>query len=301
MLCLLKTFQFLIKHAARAGHAIFARHYLVQAMRLDREEDVRLRRDLCTLPVHEISPPLVAVNRRMFLSVFGLSNIQKHAELMRWTKRLTRYGQGAAGGGVSSGAMESRKASVQSQANASVTGLVQETSTSSSADRSSTTPPNFSPSNTRHDPLPESSGAVGTSSSSSIPTPTPSVTPSSEHPGGTSGSSIFDLDINSDCSHSPPPRRVFDIDAHISLLQRDIRQLEQLGYDVEAVLGRTVHRVKERLGRRVWSGKNIWLAQDQARVPATKEFWKGAVNFVVPNVTKYLRTRGGRQTRPKRS
>ncbi|KAF8268316.1 hypothetical protein EI94DRAFT_1578292, partial [Lactarius quietus] len=40
------TFQFLIKHAARAGHAIFARHYLVQAMRLDREEDVRLRRDL---------------------------------------------------------------------------------------------------------------------------------------------------------------------------------------------------------------------------------------------------------------
>ena len=255
------TFQFLIKHAARAGHAIFARHYLVQAMRLDRKEDTRLKRDLCTLPVAEISPPLLAVQRSMFLSVFGLSNIQKHVELMSWTlrmirrtlrrkrkdlhwytyKKLVRNGQGATlGSGV--------------------------TSLPTSPTDCSSTPP---------------------------------TDPSSEHSDGTSESSVSNFSVNSDYSHSPLPRRVFDIDAHISHLQRDIRQLEELDSNVDAVLGRTVHRVKERLGRRVWSGKDIWLAQDRARVPATKEFWKGAVNFVVPNVTK-LRARGQRQ-RPKRS
>ncbi|KAI9466762.1 hypothetical protein BJY52DRAFT_1141516 [Lactarius psammicola] len=317
------TFQFLIKHAARAGHAIFARHYLVQAMRMDREADVRLKRDVCTLPVHEISPPLLAVNRNMFLSVFGLSNCEKGTELMRWTlrmirrtlrrkrkdvlwytyKRSTRYGQGAAlCGGFSSGISESRKATLSP-----VTDVAQEISTSSSADSTSnsnvlheasaTAPPNFA----QVDPLAESSSAVRTSSTSPIPRPTPSTTPSSQHSGRKSESSIFDLDIDSDYSHSPRPPQVFDIDAHISLLQRDIRQLERLDSDVEAVLGRTVHRIKERLGRRVWSGKNVWLAQDQARVPVTKEFWKEAVNFVVPNVTKLRRARDQRQTRTKRA
>ncbi len=321
------TFRFLIKHAAMAGHAVFARHYLVQAMRQDRKEDVRLKRDLCTLPVHEISPPPLAVNRSMFLSVFGLSNCEKHVELMHWTlrmirrtlrrkrkdlhwytyKRLTRYGQRTAeGGGVAGGVSESEEASDASQALSLVTDVVQETSPPSSADSSSNsnilreasapTPPNFSPSITQIDPLAESSSAVCTSSP-----PTPSTTPSSQNSGRTSESSIFDLDINSDYSHSPRPPRVFDIDAHISLLQRDIRQLERLDSDVEVVLGRTVHRIKERLGRRVWSGKNVWLAQDQARVPVTKEFWKEAVNFVAPSVTKLRRAQDQRQTRPERS
>ena len=319
------TFQFLIKHAARAGHAVFARHYLLQAMRLDREEDVRLKRDLCTLPAHKISPPRLAVNKSMFLSVFGLSNCEKRVELMHWTlrvirrtlrrkrkdlhwytyKRSTRYGPGAAlGTGVSSGVEESRKAS---QELFPVTDV--ETSTSSSADLSSDsnalrdasapTPPNFPPSIAQVDPLAESSSALRSSSPSPIPPPTPSTTPSSQHSGRTSETSIFDLDINSDYSHSPLPPRVFDINAHISLLQRDIQQLERLDSDVETVLGRTVHRIKERLGRRVWSSKNIWLAQDQARVPVTKEFWKDSVNFVDPNVTKLLRARGQRRTRPR--
>ncbi|KAN0139978.1 hypothetical protein V8E53_001874 [Lactarius tabidus] len=312
------TFQFLIKHASRAGHAIFARHYLVQAMRLDRKEDTRLKRDLCTLPMNEVSPPLLAMQRNMFLSVFGLSNVQKHVQLMSWTlrmirrtlrrkrkdlhwytyKKLVRYGQGAAlGGGVST---ESRKALVESQAVSPVTDVVQDTLTSSPTGASVPTPSNFSPPNAQVDKLAESSGVVHTSSPSPIHTRAPSTVPSSEHSGGTSESSVFDFNINSDYSHSPLPPRVFDIDAHISHLQRDIHQLEQLDSNVEAVLGRTVHRVKERLGRRVWSGKDIWLAQDRARVPASKEFWKGAVNFVVPDATK-LRARGQRQTRSKRS
>ncbi|KAH9007079.1 hypothetical protein EDB86DRAFT_2824193 [Lactarius hatsudake] len=301
------TFQFLIKHAAREGHAVFARHYLVQAMRQDREADVRLKRDLCTLPVHEISPPRLAVNRNMFLSVFGLSNCDKQVELMRWTlrmirrtlrrkrkdlywysyKRLTRYGQGTAlGGEISSGVSESGETSQASQA------------LSSAADVAmccvKIRPQHLQPSRLPSPKLTRRLLRARTRFSTST-----HPTPSSQDSGRTSESSVFDLDIDSDYSHSPPPPRVFDIDAHISLLQRDIRQLERLDSHVEVVLGRTVHRIKERLGRRVWSGKNVWLAQEQARVPVTKEFWKEAVNFVVPNVTKLRRARDQSQTRPK--
>ncbi|KAH9179962.1 hypothetical protein EDB89DRAFT_2111213 [Lactarius sanguifluus] len=224
------TFQFLIKHAAREGHAVFARHYLVQAMRLDREADVRLKRDLCTLPVHDILPPRLAVNRNMFLSIFGLSNCDKQVELMRWTLRmirrtLRRKRKDLYWYTYKSGVSESMETSQASQA------------LSPAADV----------------PPAESSNAVRA---------TTPPTSSSQHSGRTSESSRLD-------SH------------------------------VEVVLGRTVHRIKERLGRRVWSGKNVWLAQEQARVPVTKEFWKEAVNFVVPNVTKLRRARDQRQTRPK--
>jgi len=96
--------------------------------------------------------------------------------------------------------------------------------------------------------------------------------------------------------YSIPRPRIFDIDGHISILQRDIQQLEQLGSDAEAVLGRTIHRIKEWLGRRVWMEKDIWIASEQGRAPVTKEFWKETVNFVTPSrVTKTLRGQRPRQ------
>ncbi|KAI0301795.1 hypothetical protein B0F90DRAFT_1627740 [Multifurca ochricompacta] len=247
------TFKFLIKHAARANHAVFARHYLVQAMRLDREEDRRLRRDLCTLPVNEISAPLVAVNRNMFLTVFGLSNREKRVELMRWTLRMIRR------------TLRRKRRDMYWYA------YKRDTRYPTKVAAAVLTP------------LPTSSL---TSSSSSVA----SAAQLSLH-SGNSESSVFDLDLDSDHTHSTPPPRIFDINTHISLLRRDIEQLEQLGSDVEVVLGRTIHRIKERLGRRVWSGKDIWLADDRTRTHATKEFWKEAVNFVVPKVTKHFRRR----------
>jgi hypothetical protein len=72
-------------------------------------------------------------------------------------------------------------------------------------------------------------------------------------------------------------------------LQRDVRQLERLSSDAEATLGRTIHRIKERLGRRVWSGKDVWLGDELARVPVTKEDWRDVVNFVAPEEAKLLR------------
>jgi len=295
------TFQFLIKYTARAGHAVFARHCLVQAMHRDREEDARLKRAIRTLPVHEISPPLMAVNRNMFLSVFGLSKIEKHVELARWTLRMIqrtlrrkrldlrwytdqrsiRYGQGGIlSGNISDVVPESTKASQTSQEVSPRTDAVQDPPTSL----------NFSPSIAQDDPLVDSVRPILASPPSPIPPPTSSTTPSPRPSNRSSESSIFDLDIDSDYSHSPPRPRVFDIDTHIFLLRRDIQQLEQLESDVKAAFGRIVHRIKEKLGRRVWLGKDIWIAQERRRLPVTKEFWKEAVNFVAPNVTKPPRT-----------
>ncbi|KAI0285028.1 hypothetical protein BGY98DRAFT_1087326 [Russula aff. rugulosa BPL654] len=247
------TFQLLIKHASTAGHAVFARHYLVYALRMDRDEDFRIKRGLYTrVPIDEIAPPRLAVNRNMFLPVFGFSNRARRIRLMGWTlrkirgtlrrkrkdlswysfKRSTQYGQE-----MSSGAVE--------------------------------IPPSADPS---------SDGGVRAIC----------VDPSHRE----SGSSIFDLDLDSDRPHSTPVPRIFNFDTHISHLQRDIQQLELLDSIVAAALRRIIDRIKERLGRRVWSGKDVFLADERARLPVTKEFWKEAVNFAAPEETKL-----GRQSR----
>jgi len=315
------TFQYLITHASRAGHAVFARHYLVYAMHLDREENQRLRHELCTLPVDQITPPLLAVNRSMLLPVFGLSNREKQVELMRWTLKMIkrtlrrkredlrwyanrRVAQEVALGDGASG-LRSESGSVPGEIDAySSTTIIDFPSSCSSSDgdvlqgvsasmsptslrlETSAGPPSGAPTAA---PTP-----IPTSNASADPPPTPSAS-SVEPSGSETESSIFDIDLDSGHPPSTPPPRVFDINAHISLLRRDIQRLEQLSLEVEAVLGRTIHRIKERLGRRVWSGKNIWLADEQARVQVSKEFWRDAVNFVTPRVTKPLQGRSSRQ------
>ncbi|KAI0269238.1 hypothetical protein BC834DRAFT_619677 [Gloeopeniophorella convolvens] len=269
------TFQYLLMHAAQADHAVLARHYLAQAMRADRQQDVRLKSGMRTLPVEEIMAPTCAVNRNMFLSVFGLSNRQKHTELMRWTsrmikrtlrvkrkdllwytyKRTVRYYPG-----VQSDVQE---------------GIVD------SAVQAASLPP--------IDPLGDSQ--VDTTVDHSTATPSssavPQSTPSTSRPAREGETPIFDLDLDSEHLYSPRPPSTFNIGLHISLLQRDIEQLQRLDAHVEAVLGRTIHRIKERLGRRVWSGKDIWLADVAQRVPVSKGFWRTIVNFVIPRLTRF--------------
>jgi hypothetical protein len=288
-----KTFQYLIEHASKADHVVFARHYLVHAMRLDRDEDRRLKRDLCVSPVDQIVAPLLAVNRSMFLSVFGLSNRAKHGGLMSWTlrmikrtlrrkhkdlfwyryKRSIRYGQGMALGGDVSGAGSDSERIAEPTKMFPIT--AQESSSSGvdlSQEASDSTSPGSPPLQTPAFPSGDGS-IVASTSSPNLSSPTPST------------------------ASSTRPPRIFDIDVHISFLQRDIEQLEQLRLDVEAVFGRTTHRIKERLGRRVWSGRDIWLADGRTRVPVTKQFWKEAVNFKDPQVTTFRRTQRHRQKR----
>jgi hypothetical protein len=315
------TFKYLIMYASRAGHAVFARHYLVYAMHLDREEDERLRHGFCTLPVDQITPPLLAVNRSMLLPVFGLSNREKQVGLMRWTLRMIQrtlsrkrkdlrwYANRRAAQEVtlcdSASVSRSGSGSVPREIDAysSMTNIDFPSSGSSSdgdvlQGGSDSMLPTLHLETSAEPPSGASTSAsipITTSSASADPPPTPSPVSSVGPSGSKTKSSIFDVDLDSDHSPSTPPPRVFDINVHISLLQRDIQQLEQLSLEVEAVLGRTIHRIKERLGRRVWSGKDIWLADEKARIHVSKEFWRDAVNFVTPRITRPLQTRSSRQ------
>ncbi|KAF8505520.1 hypothetical protein F5888DRAFT_445219 [Russula emetica] len=283
------TFQLLIKHASIAGHAVFARHYLVYALRTDRAEDRRIKRGLSTVPVDEIAPPRLAVNRNMFLPVFGLSNRERRIELMSWTlrmirrtlrrkrkdlfwytfRRATQYGQE-----MSPGVVDIPPSTDTSSEGDVFRGVSESTSSASSLLETSVVSPAR---------ISTAASTISTSNPNSPPAPL--AAPSAAHPSHReSRISILDLDLDSD--RSTPLPRIFNIDAHIYHLQRDIQQLELLDSIVVTALGRIIDRIKERLGRRVWSGKNVWLADERTRVPVTKEFWKKAVNFVAPEETK---------------
>lgn len=83
------TFNILLRHVARAGHTTFARHYLLQASRLDRISDRSLRAQLYYTP-EDVVPVQLAINREMILSVLGLANRSRDLTLMRFAGVITR-------------------------------------------------------------------------------------------------------------------------------------------------------------------------------------------------------------------
>ena len=309
------TFQLLIKHASRLDHAVIARHYLVYAWRTDRDEDWRIKHGLCTRPVDEIPPPLLAVNRNMLLPIFSLSNRGKRAELMDWTYRMIKralrrkrkdlfwytfrratYGSNMARDDVSGVVSGSESVPRDIDAGPGIVDVSASTCPPSDDDElRGASDSTSSASSLLETPVVPPAGismatpTISTSSPNSPPTP-PAASSSAEPPHPETESSILDLDPDSYRSQSTSsPPGIFNIDLHISYLERDVPQLERLARDVEGVLNRTLHRVKERLGRRVWTGKDVWLADEKDRVPVTKKVWKEAVNFVHPEEAKLLR------------
>ncbi|KAF7355149.1 hypothetical protein MSAN_01430600 [Mycena sanguinolenta] len=78
------TYNILLRHVSRAGHAVFARHYLLQAMHLDKQTLLELKHNIGNMPLQEVPAPHFAINRGTLLSVFGESNRDKNVGLMRW-------------------------------------------------------------------------------------------------------------------------------------------------------------------------------------------------------------------------
>ncbi|KAG6837920.1 hypothetical protein H0H93_008314 [Arthromyces matolae] len=99
---------------------------------------------------------------------------------------------------------------------------------------------------------------------------------------------LFDLDLE---APPPPPSkakaRLLDIDLHLRVLERDIAELEELWERTDMVLGRTIQRKKEYLGRRVWAGKDIYLAAENRRLRVSREHWAKNVGFK-PTPTRTL-------------
>ena len=203
-------------------------------------------------PFQVVLAPHFAVNRGTLLSVFGESNRDKNTQLMRWLKskipKILRRKRGSLAWYIDFRANLQRRQ----------TGVAQNTvdPSLSSAEPSTNIDPTLC--STTLPPQPDHPTSV-----SHQETPTPAIE--------------VDLDAS---PVNPPPVTHFNINTHIRILERDIEEIESFESHVKDILGRTTQRVKERLGRRVWQGKDIYLLTDgDARRKVSRSAWRTTVQF----------------------
>jgi hypothetical protein len=275
------TYNLLIRHVSQAGNATLARHYAYQAMEADRLADRRLRNDIYNnVPLKDIVPPRVAVNRGTFIPVFGLANQTKDVQLMRWVLR-------------SANRVMRRKTVHLKHYTEWVTQLQEQglypayslpdvkpwavpdtpLAKSSRPARTSTSPP----STREAAPHLASTGVTDTwagfESDSKIDAETNDETKSEKIKEPVKiDLSVFSVDLNAPAPGPSTPKPI-NIALHLSILRRDISEISRFTAHVEDVLGRTIQRVKERIGRRVWDGKDVYIATEAARIPLSRETW----------------------------
>lgn len=80
---------------------------------------------------------------------------------------------------------------------------------------------------------------------------------------------------------SPTHRRPFDLDLHLKILTKDRMGLHDLLDQAIAIRNRISVRIKERLRRRIWDEKDIYLVSVNDRVLLPKESWD---SITIPQV-----------------
>lgn len=237
------TYNMLLRHLCRGGHATLARHYILEAIHLDRQTDSNLRFAVMQKPIDQILAPHFAINCGTLLSAFGLSNRDKNARLMRW--------------------LASKIPSIIRRKKGSVAFF-----------------------NRVRDRLISKNKPLGPSQKSL-------QTVRSRSAQWDRGS-VLDLNVDAPPETSLPPVKYLDLNFHIQVLERDLAEISQFNRRVLDVLGRTTQRIKERLGRRVWSGKDIYLQTSSSRLMMTRKHWQSIVHFkprlpntVLPHVPPY--------------
>ncbi|TFK93887.1 hypothetical protein K466DRAFT_510796 [Polyporus arcularius HHB13444] len=250
------SYRLLLKWISKAGHPVFARHYLLCALEQEREQGRQLREWARSRSPEDIPSPRLSVTRSLFLSVFWYANRHKNLELLRWihvkVKRVIRWKQfdilfyeTIRGRWIESGVYRP----------------VRDVEDDLSSDQGEDLP-----------------AASSTSQFSSFFSPSSSLRqPSSTQ--ASDASSPFAVDL--DAPLIPPPKepKKLDIDRHLHLLRRDLAELQEFEQHVDDIFGRDMQRVKERLGRRVWVGKDIFLRDVGQRTDVPKEVWRDIVTF----------------------
>jgi hypothetical protein len=256
------TYNMLLRHICRAGHSILARHYILQAIDLDRQTDKRLRQTVCKWdkfnhkailqPLNQVPAPHFSINRQLLLSVMGEGNVDKDLGLLRWLYTKLPY--------------IIRKKTNDLEHYAGLRKAYAEAAQSSTDTSNHSLPPPAAP-----------------------PPYVPATTPD-----------LFDLDLEDSTPPKIPPIKCFNIDLHVQILTRNLFEIKDFARRLEFVLGRTTDRVKERLGRRIWAGKDIYLSTEARRLNQTRDSWKTIVNFQ-PRRDSYLSQRQDqRRGRPRK-
>lgn len=243
------SYNTLLRYICRSGHATLARHYFLEAMWLDRHTDSRLRRAILSHPLHKVFAPHFAINRGTLLPAFGESNRDKNIGLMRWLSTKLP-------------SILKRKRGNHKFYSDHRDKLTKRREALAAAEVSN--------------PEPNSAFLPA----SSLPdTPRTSVLERRRPPKPPS-TPVLELDVDVPPETSPPPPiKYLDLNLHIRMLERDIDEIEAFQKHVELVLGRNTQRLKERLGRRVWNDKDIYLSTHGRRLKVDRERWKEIVQF----------------------
>ena len=98
-------------------------------------------------------------------------------------------------------------------------------------------------------------------------------------PSNSTTPDLFDLDLEDSTPPETPLIKYFNLNLHIRILTRNLFEIKDFARRLEFVLGRTTERVKERLGRRIWAGKDIYLSTEARRLNQTRDSWRTIVNF----------------------
>ncbi|KAF8175370.1 hypothetical protein BJ912DRAFT_35467 [Pholiota molesta] len=228
------TYAILLRHVCQHGHAVLARHYLIQARRLDAQLSYTLRQTVAPRQWHParlaaVPAPRFALSAPMLLSVLGLANRDKDFQLMRWLQ----------------GKMHAilKKQRMEIEFYEQVVARIE-----------------------RYRP---------------VPTPAPSAPPPADPasaPDADASSSSSDAPPT-DASSPTPPQKPFDPALHLQILRDTLTELTEVAARVEYDAARTAQRVKERLGRRVWAERDIYLADAHDRLVVPKDSWRAMVNF----------------------
>jgi hypothetical protein len=83
----------------------------------------------------------------------------------------------------------------------------------------------------------------------------------------------LDLELDSSVlnQYRRPP---FDIELHLSILETDLQDLRELSEVAKEAKERISLRIKERIRRRIWNGKDIYLVSLDQRVVLPRHSWK---------------------------
>ncbi|KAI0650036.1 hypothetical protein C8Q79DRAFT_362548 [Trametes meyenii] len=244
------TFRILLRWIHKAEHAVLARHYLLVALETEATQGRRLREQIRTKHPQEITAPRMVVTRDILLSVFSLANDNKNVELLRWTLYKVRK------------VVRRKRYDLayyqQVRARWIEEGLYQPVTLSDAQLEGTEEELPLGPSTSRFHSFFSPSASLRSANDLSF---SPDGGPASSPPPS---------------SETPKP---FDIDLHVNLIRRDLDKVVDLESQVEDVYARTIQRIKERLGRRVWGRKDIYLRDVERRMPVSKEFWKAHVNY----------------------
>ncbi|KAI1792897.1 hypothetical protein LXA43DRAFT_296375 [Ganoderma leucocontextum] len=248
------SYCLLLRGVCNARHAVLARHYILVVTSQEREYNAELLEMVRTRPPDEIPAPRLLIHRSILLPVFSLANRDKNTELLRWINQWIKR------------AISWHRADIETFTEARARWIAAGV---------------YRPSE-----------AVGRDFDENMGDDLPSAAPSSQFstffsPSSSSrqASAAFDPSSpgfagpNASAAHPTERRKPFDVDLHLQLLEREVVRLEDMERHADAVLARNTQRTKERLGRRVWNGKDIFLRNEGARTVVPKERWREIVNF----------------------